>query len=90
MSNLSIYLLIAIEYGQVKECFAVTELAEANRHFETLKQIYGGANVTLASRAVDDVPMLIWNATYGKSAHSADRQWPSTEAMPEQSRMLGY
>ena len=73
---MSIYLLIAIQYEQVKECFAVTELTEANRHFETLKQIYGGANVTLASRAVDDVPLLIQVAT-------SNREYPLEPFFPE-------
>ncbi len=73
---MSIYLLIAIQYEQVKECFAVTDLAEANRHFETLKQIYGGANVTLASLAVDDVPLLIQVAT-------SNREYPLEPFFPE-------
>jgi hypothetical protein len=56
---MSLYVVIAIEDGRVKECIVVETIDIALSIYESLKKTYGGANCYLASRKRDDVPLLI-------------------------------
>ena len=55
----SIYVLIALEDGKVKECITVSDLETATRIENALRKTYGGANVAMCSRQIDDIPLLI-------------------------------
>lgn len=55
----SIYVLIALEDERVKECIPVSSIETANKLQKKLIEIYGGANVAMCSRQVDDIPYLI-------------------------------
>lgn len=71
MNNQSIYILVAHDNEKIKECFAVTDLDEARQHFDTLRQTWGGANVAMASRMINDVPFVVANATFENAAKKA-------------------
>lgn len=54
-----IYILVAHDGVNVKECFAVTDKDEAWKYFEILQETYGRSTSCIASRAIDDVPQRI-------------------------------
>lgn len=47
-----VYVVTAIDDGRVKDQLVFASLFEANETFKRLIQVYGGANVVLASRMV--------------------------------------
>lgn len=51
-----VYVITAIDDGRVAEQTVWSNLEIAHVEFERLIEIYGGANVCLASRAVDKRP----------------------------------
>lgn len=53
----SVYVVIANEGEQVKECIVLSELIVAQDKFEMLKEIWGGANVALICTQVDTIPV---------------------------------
>lgn len=54
---MSIYVLIAVdEDGRVRECVPVSDLKTAQDLYAILREIWGGANVCMTSRKVDDIP----------------------------------
>lgn len=54
----SVLVLIALdEDARVRECIVLTDGPQANDLFKRLRKIWGGANVAMASRKVDDLPM---------------------------------
>ncbi len=55
----SIYILVALEDERVMECIAIGDLETANRIEHALRKAYGGANVAMCSRQIDDIPLLI-------------------------------
>lgn len=59
MADISVFVLIALELERVKECIVLEDRVQAFGLFDRLKRIYGGANVTIASRQVNDVPWLL-------------------------------
>lgn len=53
----SVKVLIAIdEDGRVRECVVLTDQIQAADLYRRLRKIWGGANVAMASRAVDAIP----------------------------------
>jgi hypothetical protein len=52
----SVYVLIANEEERVKECIVVSDLESANEYRKNLIEIYGGANVCMASRFINNIP----------------------------------
>jgi hypothetical protein len=54
-----VYVLIALEHGEVKETVVVTNLLKAKGTKKKLSTIYGAGNVVFASRIVNDVPKII-------------------------------
>jgi hypothetical protein len=56
---MQLYVVIALEEGQVKECIVVETIDLALSVYESLKKTYGGSNCYLASRRRDDVPLTI-------------------------------
>lgn len=59
MNNASVYVVIANDEERVKECFVFDDADEADGIFKRLKIIYGGANVALCSRKVNDIPFAL-------------------------------
>jgi DNA-binding transcriptional regulator of glucitol operon len=56
MAN-DVYVLVAIDEDQrVRECIVVRDMAVAGRLFDALREIWGGRNVCMASRLIDDIP----------------------------------
>lgn len=53
---MSVYIVIANDCERVQECIAFTGLARAMNYFDYCKAIYGGANVAICARALDEVP----------------------------------
>lgn len=52
-----VFILVAVdEDGRVRECIALTDDRQAQELYGRLRGIWGGANVAMASRLVDDVP----------------------------------
>lgn len=52
-----IFVLVAIDdNGRVRECIPLTDDRQAQDLYLRLRGIWGGANVAMASRLVDDVP----------------------------------
>lgn len=59
MNNTSVYVVIANEEEKVKKCIVFDDFDKAYEIFEKLKTIYGGANVALCSRKINDMPSLL-------------------------------
>jgi hypothetical protein len=57
--NRFVYILIALEHGEVKECFVLSDVNDAVSWKGSLIEIYGGANVVMASRKIDEKPFLV-------------------------------
>lgn len=55
---MTVYVLIANDEEKVKECIVLEDLDDANKFFNKLKLIYGGANVAMFSRMVNDIPYV--------------------------------
>ena len=55
---MTVYVLIANDEEKVKECIVLEDLDDANKFFNKLKNIYGGANVAMFSRMVNDIPYV--------------------------------
>lgn len=55
--NKSVRVLIALdEDARVRECIVLTDNRQADEIYHRLRSIWGGANVAMASRRVDDLP----------------------------------
>lgn len=53
----SVRVLIALdEDARVRECVVLTDKRQADELFHRLQSIWGGANVAMASRYIDDLP----------------------------------
>ncbi len=57
--------IIAIKDGRVAECIVTEDKKLGDSLFKRLREIYGGANVALWSRRIDEVPVSLW-AGYGE------------------------
>jgi len=55
---MTVYVLIANDEEKVKECIVLEDLDDANKFFNKLKTIYGGENVAMFSRMVNDIPYV--------------------------------
>lgn len=54
---MNVRVLIALdEDGRVRECIVLTDERQAQQLYGRLRKVWGGANVAMASRLVDDVP----------------------------------
>lgn len=53
-----VYVIIANEEERVRKCVVVTGIDNALLMFDHFKETYGGANVCMASRCVDDTSEL--------------------------------
>lgn len=54
----NVYVLIALdEDARVRECVVLTDTRQASELFQKLRGIWGGANVAMASRRIDALPM---------------------------------
>jgi hypothetical protein len=51
-----VYVLVANEKEKVKECFIVSTLDDAMKYRDKLTEIWGAANVCMASRKIGRVP----------------------------------
>jgi len=51
-----VYVITASEHGEQKECIVVSKVETAVKVFSELISIYGGRNVVMASRAINDIP----------------------------------
>jgi len=49
-----VFVVVAIDDGKVKQCVVRTILDEADVIFKKWRETFGGANVALMSRLVDD------------------------------------
>lgn len=55
---LSVRVLIALdEDARVRECVVLTDRKQADELYHRLRDIWGGANVAMASRAIDALPL---------------------------------
>jgi len=53
----SVRVLIALdEDGRLRECIVLTDTRQADELYQRLRGIWGGANVAMASRRIDDLP----------------------------------
>ena len=53
----SVRVLIALdEDARVRECVVLTDHRQADELYQRLRKIWGGANVAMASRAIDQLP----------------------------------
>jgi hypothetical protein len=53
----SVRVLIALdEDARVRECIVLTDDRQADELYQRLRKIWGGANVAMASRAIDQLP----------------------------------
>lgn len=60
--NQSVRVLIALdEDARVRECIVLTDTRQADDLYQRLRSIWGGANVAMASRAVDELPANLNN-----------------------------
>lgn len=58
INDLSVRVLIALdEDARVRECVVLTDKQQADDLFQRLRSIWGGANVAMASRRIDDLPL---------------------------------
>lgn len=55
----SVYVVIANENKQVKECIVFSEFIVAEDWFKRLKEIWGGDSVALVSRRIDNILIFI-------------------------------
>ena len=55
----TVLVITSYEGGEQKECIVVRDSGMAVHIKNTLCNIYGAANVTMASREIDDVPLII-------------------------------
>lgn len=55
---MTVYVLIANDEEKVKECIVLEDLDDANKFFHELKIIYGGENVAMFSKMVNDIPYV--------------------------------
>ena len=54
----SVRVLIALdEDGRLRECIVLTDTRQADELYQRLRGIWGGANVAMASRAIDSLPL---------------------------------
>ena len=57
LATKSVRVLIALdEDGRVRECVVLTDTRQADELYQRLRKVWGGANVAMASRAVDELP----------------------------------
>ena len=61
-----VYVVIANDCERVKECMVFSDDERAKEYFDVCKENYGGANVALWARAVDDVPDNLFGAILEK------------------------
>lgn len=54
---MTVQVLIALdEDARVRECVVLTDQRQADDLYHRLRKIWGGANVAMASRAIDELP----------------------------------
>lgn len=58
-----VYVITASEHGEQKECIVVSKVEIAGKVFSELISIYGGRNVVMASRAVNDIKRRLTQCT---------------------------
>lgn len=61
----TVYVLVANDCEKVKECIVVRKQKNADRLYAQLRDIYGGANVCMASRRINRIPFLLTERGYG-------------------------
>lgn len=57
-NDLNVRVLIALdEDARVRECVVLTDKKQADDLYHRLRKIWGGANVAIASRRIDEIPL---------------------------------
>lgn len=58
-TRLSVYVVIALDGHEMKECVVLSDHAEALGLYHRLQAIWGGEFVAMASRQVNEIPLNI-------------------------------
>lgn len=59
---MNIYVVVAMdEDNRLRECYALTDLSQAQEVYGHLRNLYGGRNAALASRIVDAPPINLYD-----------------------------
>ena len=62
---MSLWVVLVIEHGTIKECIVIQRQETATALYRLLQDIYGGNGAAIFSRELDAVPIVIVEAALG-------------------------